>query len=160
MGSGPYLHTPVQAGGESLGRSHRWMQTGGETAAPERPHEAQRRAPRCGAWLRSCMVSSNEVGFNPRVKYCPIPNTPTQLPNRQGMARSVVARSKGATTTQAGGRSASKRFRRVNLNYPADISGAAESGMGWLDNHHLNSPVESTVMNVRGPWIRRPAVGR
>ena len=27
---------PIQVGGEPLGRSARWMQAGGETAAPER----------------------------------------------------------------------------------------------------------------------------
>jgi hypothetical protein len=57
----------------------------------------------------------------------------------------------GAMATLAGTHYASKRFQRVNLTYPADFSGAAESGMGWLGNHRLNSPAESTVMNVRGP---------
>ena len=58
--------SPIPVGDESLGRSARWMQTGGERAAPKRLGEVRCKPPIGQAWLRDRMVSESEAGFNLR----------------------------------------------------------------------------------------------
>ena len=56
---------PVWAGGESLGRSVRWMQAGGEKAAPERTDEARCKPPRGQAKLKRLQGEFKQSEFNP-----------------------------------------------------------------------------------------------
>jgi len=136
------------------------MQTGGETAAPERYWCGKRKFPRGQAWLRGRRASPTQA-VGPTANACPI--------SREAMPRSL-RRGKVATFPRWGVANESRGHRRrpptdetalrilavqslpqVNLTYPADVRDSAKSGWGPVGNCRLNDLAESTRMNRRGP---------
>jgi hypothetical protein len=48
--------------------------------------------------------------------------------------------------------STSPKVSAGHLNYPADVRDTAKSGIGYIDNRHLNDLVESISVNVGGSY--------
>jgi len=100
------------------------------------------------------MVSSNEAGFDLR-ETPPLPRNILQdcgvVAHRltgQRMNPRILPLSKGCQ-----GWLFNLTNQKVSvgyLNYPADIRDSAKSGLGHIDNRHLNYLAESISMNVGG----------
>jgi hypothetical protein len=131
----------VQADGEPLERSIYRMQSRCEITAPKRRNEARCRPPRGCAWLRSDMVSSNEVGFN--------------LRENQTLPRNTLHSCEwchGYTGQQMNSATCKwvKELPKLripvfqpkvevsHLNYLTSIWDITKSGMGCSDNRHLS----------------------
>jgi hypothetical protein len=100
------------------------------------------------------MVSSNKAGFDLR----------ENLPLPRNMLHTHELGSMGSRGSERIGRYVyfqpiteavwsvftSLKVLADNLNYSADVRDTAKSGIGHIDNRHLNDLVESTSMNVGG----------
>jgi hypothetical protein len=119
--------------------------------------EARCKPPRGRAWLRGRMVSANEAGFNLRERL-PLPRNilhslalPARVIRGSGrIQRSVWVR---RMTEDGHGHVPSQRMPRVNWSYPLAGRDTAKSGMGCVENRHLNDLAESIAMNVGGPCV-------
>src|SRR5438132_1543431 len=100
------------------------------------------------------MVSSNEVNFNLRETH-PLPRNILQDCGvmahgytRQRMNPRTPLYSKGYQSWLL--IPTSPKVLAGHLTYPANIRDSAKSGLGHIDNHHLNDLVESISVNVGG----------
>ena len=130
------------------------MQARGERADPKRPGEARGRPPRCRAWLRGDMVSSNKAGFNLR-ENLPLPrNTLHSVGigsyDTRGCERASRFRARRLATEVSNESRLTSKVERGYLTYLLSVRDTAKSGMGCVDNRHLNHLAESLLMNRGG----------
>jgi hypothetical protein len=131
---------------------------------------ARCRPPRSQAWLRSHMVSSNEVSFNLREKFPLSRNIlHTCEVTAYGFTRQRTSLKATRTPIDYRDRLAINADQKVlagYLDYPANVRDTAKSGMGYSDNRHLSDFVEFIFVNVGGllaevssPPMKQASVG-
>jgi hypothetical protein len=108
--------------------------------------EVRGKRPRRGAWLSNCMVSSNEADFNLRG------SQPLSLDLARWDSQCMVGFGHGTLPSRYSVLCfRCRRVVRTNLIYPVPTEEPAVAGIGWVDNRHLNSCVESIIRNVGDP---------
>lgn len=106
--------------------------------------EARGKPPRCRAWLRDRMVSSNEADLDLRGKAAPV-STPCPMGQSVSVRtyRRFVPRSTVAYLAMA-----TRRMTWINLTYPMSTEKPTIVGIGRKDNRHLTDLVESITRNL------------
>jgi hypothetical protein len=132
---------PYQGAGEPLGLSEAGRSVLVSSMPLKGSGEVRGKPPRCRAWLRDRMVSSNEAGLDLR----------GMPPLSQHLARWDSQWWDVSHTEVAQGQIATQRMIWVNRMYPMSTEEPRYAGIGLVDNRHLHDPVESITMNVGDP---------
>jgi hypothetical protein len=103
--------------------------------------EARGKPPKCCAWLRDRMLSSDEAGLDLRG----MPPLSQYLARWDSQWR-VSFPHRGSSRTRS-----YPKDDMGNLMYPMSTEEPRYAGTGLVDNRHLHDPVESIRMNVGDP---------